>query len=255
MVLRNAEVKGVSGKNIIIVKHAGGVGMYSYSRFTPDSAAVISAVYPKVATPLPLPEAKAAEAANASSPQQGNRIQTPPPTVQPASDATASALSINNRLFNAAQKRLDVVVKRERAELIASQERNSERRKLENEITRLKALVEAKDDELTDHEIYRGETRPARRELRDSHDKLTWDQEHTLLYQATRDKRKKLENLENSLKEMIAAQEQEVHAFDSAAFDRQQKLNRIFDDHNCRIRMRGELISSANMEAAFNCVQ
>ena len=54
LVLRDAEIKGVSGNNVIIVKHAGGVGMYAYTRFSPDSAAVISNLYPEAARPLPV---------------------------------------------------------------------------------------------------------------------------------------------------------------------------------------------------------
>ena len=54
VVLKDAEIKGVSGNNVIIVKHAGGVGMYAYTRFSPDSAATISNLYPEAAVPLPV---------------------------------------------------------------------------------------------------------------------------------------------------------------------------------------------------------
>ena len=245
LVLRDAVVKRVSGKNIIIVKHADGLGMYAYSAFSPDSAAVISNLFPDVARPLPL----ALPAPNADQQQVANNPDHITP--QSASDPVTAAMFTNNKLFTAANNRLDSAIKSDRAFLSSQLEHAAERVKLEKEVNRLQNVVNNKEETLTDHNIYRGETRPFQRELRNSHDKLTWDQEHTLIYLNIRDKRKELEHAEASLKELLEGQERELHAFDVTANERQQKLKRIFDDFNRRIRMNGELITQETMEGAY----
>ena len=49
VLLSDAVVKGVSCKNVFIIKHSGGVGMYSYSQFVPASAAIVSNLLREVA--------------------------------------------------------------------------------------------------------------------------------------------------------------------------------------------------------------
>lgn len=245
LILRDAEIKGVSGRNIVLVGHAGGVGMYSYTLFTPESASVISNLYPQAAMPLPAPE-----------PPPAGLVGLPgAEAAQPVAGALADALVANARLLKEARVRLDAAIKRERAELVAGFSKNKEKQKLEKEATRLEGVVNRRDEELTDHNIYRGQTQSFKRELRNNSDRLTWDEEHTLLYQELRDKRNALGSAETRLTAILESEAREVRAFDLAAFERQQALNRVFDNHNTRIKMQGELLTVESMEADFDSVE
>jgi hypothetical protein len=243
-VLRNAEVKGISGKDIVMVKHKGGVGMYSYALFTPESAAVISNLYPKVAatasaTPAAVktPQSARADASNSQS----------------APNALATALSTNERLFNAARVCLNAAINRERDALVAEQQGNAERIKLEQDVDRLQKWVNGLERELITHSCFRAQTKPCSQGARDP--RVAWNQEQTVLNQALGDKREELAYAETQLKKFVEPQEKELRAFDVDAYRRQQALNRVFDEHVVRIKMRGELLTAKSMADDFDCIQ
>lgn len=252
-VLRDAQVRGVSGRNVVIVKHAGGLGMYAYPLFSPDSAAVISNLFPAVAVLSPHVEPVASSLAD----QQEN-VASAEKKLETAvvSNIRSAEMSLNNRYYQTALKRVETAIQHERESLERRLSMADDMKEVKKEISRLEASTNNKEESLKRHNIYRANTRTFTRAFgrRPEHDSLTWDQEQTLRYQDSRDARTQLDAAKARLKGMQEAQQPERQQFEHSAAKRLKAIEEIYADHTRRLQA-GEPIEPSLMEARFLIVK
>ena len=247
LVLRDAQVRGVSGKTVVIVKHADGLGMYGYNLFSPDSAAVISNLFPAVAVPSPKvkPVTPTQENKQSNDDSAAKRAEA-------ASNIRSSALTFNNRYYQTAKSRVGAAIRGERAKLERSLSQADDIADVKREISRLESRSDYKkeyyelrkrhpDYERTIH------TPRGRIYVRDS---LNSDQKQTLRYKEIKKISEQLDESKARLKKIERAQQKKRHSFEYAAAKRLKSIEAIYKDHMRRLQA-GEAIDPPLMEARF----